>query len=84
LKVLAVDATLAIGGRLMSLLDMCLRTARRIFGIERLRPEESAMVAILGGCDALAALPTGFGRSTRAASSSRYRPRSFELAPATS
>src|SRR5215813_1005718 len=48
----------------MSLLDMCRRTARRTFGIGRLRPEqESAMVAILKGCDALVALPTGFGKS---------------------
>jgi ATP-dependent DNA helicase RecQ len=48
----------------MSLLDMCRRTARRTFGIERLRREqESAMVAILKGRDALVALPTGFGKS---------------------
>ncbi len=48
----------------MSLLDRCRRTARRTFGIERLRPEqESAMVAILEGRDALVALPTGFGKS---------------------
>jgi ATP-dependent DNA helicase RecQ len=48
----------------MSLLDVCQRTARRTFGIERLRPEqESAMVAILEGRDALVALPTGFGKS---------------------
>src|SRR6516225_2846576 len=48
----------------MSLLDVCRRTARRTFGIERLRPEqESAMVAILKGRDALIALPTGFGKS---------------------
>lgn len=48
----------------MSLLDVCRRTARRTFGIERLRPEqESAMVAILEGHDALVALPTGFGKS---------------------
>lgn len=48
----------------MSLLDVCRRTARRTFGIERLRPEqESAMVAILEGRDALVALPTGFGKS---------------------
>lgn len=48
----------------MSLLDMCRRTARRTFGIERLRREqESAMVAILEGRDALVALPTGFGKS---------------------
>jgi ATP-dependent DNA helicase RecQ len=48
----------------MSLLDACRRTARRTYGIERLRPEqESAMVAILQGHDALVALPTGFGKS---------------------
>jgi ATP-dependent DNA helicase RecQ len=48
----------------MSLLDLCRRTARRTFGIERLRPEQgSAMVAILEGHDALVALPTGFGKS---------------------
>jgi ATP-dependent DNA helicase RecQ len=48
----------------MSLLDMCRRTARRTFGIERLwREQESAMVAILEGRDALVALPTGFGKS---------------------
>ena len=48
----------------MSLLDVCRRTARRTFGIERLRPEqESAMVAVLEGHDALVALPTGFGKS---------------------
>ncbi len=48
----------------MSLLDVCRRTARRTFGIERLRPEQqAAMVAILKGRDALAALPTGFGKS---------------------
>ena len=48
----------------MSLLDVCRRTARRTFGIERLRPEqESAMVALLEGHDALVALPTGFGKS---------------------
>jgi ATP-dependent DNA helicase RecQ len=35
-----------------------------MFGIERLRPEqESAMVAVLAGHDALVALPTGFGKS---------------------
>jgi ATP-dependent DNA helicase RecQ len=60
----AFDSTLALGGHIMSLLDMCRRTARRTFGIERLRPEqESAMVAILEGHDALVALPTGFGKS---------------------
>src|SRR5512145_1453506 len=48
----------------MSLLDVCRRTARRTFGIQRLRPEqESAMVAILERRDALVALPTGFGKS---------------------
>jgi ATP-dependent DNA helicase RecQ len=48
----------------MTLLDRCRRTARRTFGIERLRPEqEAAMVAILEGRDALVALPTGFGKS---------------------
>jgi ATP-dependent DNA helicase RecQ len=48
----------------MSLPDACRRTARRTFGIERLRPEqESAMLAILEGRDALVALPTGFGKS---------------------
>jgi ATP-dependent DNA helicase RecQ len=48
----------------MSLLDVCRRTARRTFGIERLWPEqEAAMVAILEGRDALVALPTGFGKS---------------------
>ena len=48
----------------MRLTDACRRTARRTFGIERLRPEqEAAMVAILEGRDALVALPTGFGKS---------------------
>jgi ATP-dependent DNA helicase RecQ len=48
----------------MSLLDICRRTARRTFAIARLQPEqESAMVAILEGQDALVALPTGFGKS---------------------
>src|SRR5262252_10492178 len=48
----------------MNLLDVCRRTARRTFGIERLRPEqESAMLAVLNGRDALVALPTGFGKS---------------------
>jgi ATP-dependent DNA helicase RecQ len=48
----------------MSLVDMCRRTARRTFGIERLRRKrESVMVAILKGRDALVALPTGFGKS---------------------
>ncbi len=48
----------------VSLLDACRRTARRTFGVERLRPEqESAMIAVLEGHDALVALPTGFGKS---------------------
>src|SRR3974390_321411 len=48
----------------MSAVDVCRRTARRTFSIERLRPEqELAMVAILEGHDALVALPTGFGKS---------------------
>src|SRR5512138_3499562 len=48
----------------MSPLNACRRTARRTFGIGRLRPEqETAMVALLEGHDVLAALPTGFGKS---------------------
>jgi ATP-dependent DNA helicase RecQ len=48
----------------MSLLNVCRRTARRTFGIERLRSEqESAIIAVLEGHDALVALPTGFGKS---------------------
>jgi ATP-dependent DNA helicase RecQ len=48
----------------MSLLDVCRRMARRAFGIEQLQPDqESAMVAILEGRDALVALLTGFGKS---------------------
>lgn len=48
----------------MSLLDVCRQTARRTFGIQRLRPEqEKAMIAVLNGRDALVALPTGFGKS---------------------
>lgn len=48
----------------MSLLAVCRRIARRTFGIERLRPQqESAMIALLEGHDALVALPTGFGKS---------------------
>jgi ATP-dependent DNA helicase RecQ len=48
----------------MSPLNVCRRTARRTFGIERLRPEqETAMVALLDGRDVFAALPTGFGKS---------------------
>jgi len=48
----------------MSLLAECRRTARRTFGIKRLRPQqEAAMLALLGGHDVLVALPTGFGKS---------------------
>src|SRR5215472_8926930 len=48
----------------VSLLNVCRRTARRIFSIGRLRPEqESAMLGVLTGRDALVALPTGFGKS---------------------
>src|SRR5215468_7757556 len=48
----------------MSFLNACRRTARRIFGIARLRPEqEAAMLGILKGRDALVTLPTGFGKS---------------------
>jgi ATP-dependent DNA helicase RecQ len=48
----------------VSRLEACRRTARRTFGIERLRPQqEAAMVALLEGRDALVALPTGFGKS---------------------
>jgi ATP-dependent DNA helicase RecQ len=48
----------------VALVDQCRSTARRTFGIARLRPEqEAAMVAILEGGDALVALPTGFGKS---------------------
>src|SRR5262245_56109562 len=48
----------------MNLLSECRRTARHTFGIGRLRPEqEAAMVAVLTGHDALATLPTGFGKS---------------------
>jgi ATP-dependent DNA helicase RecQ len=48
----------------MSLVNVCRRTARRIFGIGRLRPEqESAMLGVLKGRDALVTLPTGFGKS---------------------
>jgi superfamily II DNA helicase RecQ len=47
-----------------SLLEACRQTARRTFGIKRLRPEqESAMIAVLERHDALVALPTGFGKS---------------------
>ena len=48
----------------MKLLDLCRRIARRTFGIDRLRPEqETAMLAVLEGRDALVSLPTGFGKS---------------------
>jgi len=48
----------------MTQLDEIRRVARRTFAIKRLRPEqEQAMLAILGGRDALVALPTGFGKS---------------------
>jgi ATP-dependent DNA helicase RecQ len=48
----------------MNLLIACRQTARRTFGIERLRPDqESAMLAVLNGRDALVALPTGSGKS---------------------
>src|SRR6516162_4751024 len=48
----------------MNLLNACRQTARRTFGIERLRPDqESAMIAVLDGRDALVALPTGVGKS---------------------
>jgi ATP-dependent DNA helicase RecQ len=48
----------------MSLLSACRQTARRTFRIQSLRPEqESAMLAVLNGRDALVALPTGFGKS---------------------
>jgi ATP-dependent DNA helicase RecQ len=44
----------------MSLVNVCRRTARRTFGVGRLRPEqESAMLAVLKGRDAL----VGFGKS---------------------
>src|SRR5437868_14978755 len=48
----------------MSLLNLCRQTARRIFRIQILRPEqESAMLAVLNARDALVSLPTGFGKS---------------------
>src|SRR5262252_3424 len=47
-----------------NLLIECRRTARQTFGIGRLRPQQEAvMVAVLRGHDALATLPTGFGKS---------------------
>src|SRR6476619_7293786 len=48
----------------LNLLSTCRQTARRAFRIQSLRPEqESAMLAVLNGRDALVALPTGFGKS---------------------
>src|SRR5215472_2113155 len=48
----------------MNLLHACRQTARRTFGIARLRlDQESAMLAVLNGRDALVALPTGSGKS---------------------
>jgi ATP-dependent DNA helicase RecQ len=50
--------------RKMNLLSACRQTARRTFRIPSLQPEqESAMLAVLNGRDALVALPTGFGKS---------------------
>src|SRR5688572_21824405 len=50
--------------RAPNLLRECRRTARETFGIGRLRPQqEAAMLAVLEGHDALATLPTGFGKS---------------------
>ena len=48
----------------MNLLSACRQTARRTFRIPSLRPEqESAMLAVLNGRDALVALSVGFGKS---------------------
>jgi ATP-dependent DNA helicase RecQ len=48
----------------MNLLTACRETARRTFRIHSLRPQqESAMLAVLNGRDALVSLPTGFGKS---------------------
>src|SRR4029453_324003 len=48
----------------MNLLSACRQTAHRTFRIQSLRPEqESAMLAVLNGRDALVALPTAFGKS---------------------
>ena len=45
-------------------LDEIRRVARRVFGIKRLKHEQgAAMLALLGGRDALVALPTGYGKS---------------------
>ncbi|MBX9591702.1 MAG: RecQ family ATP-dependent DNA helicase [Hyphomonadaceae bacterium] len=47
-----------------NLLSACRQIARRTFRIQSLRPEqESAMLAVLNGRDALVSLPTGFGKS---------------------
>jgi Lhr-like helicase len=46
----------------MNLLNACRQTARRTFRIQSLRPEqESAMLAVLNGRDALVANPIGEG-----------------------
>jgi ATP-dependent DNA helicase RecQ len=63
LKVLGVDTTVATGGHVMSLLDMCRRTVRRTFFIERLRCEQESLMVALKGRDALVALATGFAKS---------------------
>jgi superfamily II DNA helicase RecQ len=48
----------------MNLVSACRQTARRTFRIHSLRPQqESAMLAVLNGRDALASLPTGSGKS---------------------
>ena len=48
----------------MSFLSASRQTARRTFCINSLKPEqESGMLAVLNGRDALVALPTGFGKS---------------------
>lgn len=45
-------------------LELCRGTARRVFGVEQLRPEqEQAMLALLHGRDALVVLPTGSGKA---------------------
>ena len=57
---------LAVKNRMttMNLLSACRQIARRTFRIQSLRPEqESAMLAVFNGRDALVALPTGFGKS---------------------
>ena len=48
----------------VSAIRACRQTARRVFGVEHLRPEqETAMTAVLDARDVLVALPTGFGKS---------------------